>query len=272
MGGSDVKFLDYVTDNPVPADVIDRAMAHWQSLAPLRGPVGAWPMERGERGNNHTFRLTKDEWQAVLRTARRIKVTPYVYVLTMFQMAITRFTGGDGYIINGTIHDRPDPETIGMIGCFDSFIVMRGGVPPTHRWSPSSTEIWQRVQETVDVGAAVPASLSGPDAEGRLPYVASVPSVEFAMFETRDGLDLPGVRQRRFRLGVRAPGPPSHLLPGVRRRAELLLLLVHRRGRAPGGRCRTSSGASSWGTSSPGSGGPRPDRQAGRLKPERSVR
>ena len=205
MGGSDVNFLDYITDNPIPADVIERAMAHWQSLAPLRRPVGTWPWERGERGNHHTFRLTKDEWRGVLRTARQLKVTPYVYVLTIFQMAFAGFTGGEEYIINGTIHDRHDPETIGMIGCFDSFVVMRGGVPPDAPLEHLLEVVGERVQETVDIGAAVPASLSGPDAEGRLPYVTSFPSVEFAMFETRDGLDLPGVRQRRFRFGAGHP-------------------------------------------------------------------
>lgn len=204
MGGSDKSFLDYVADNPVPQDAIDRAMAHWRSLAHLRGPVGSWPMERRDGSIGHTFRLTKDEWKAVLRAARRLKVTPYVLVLTMYQMAIARVTGADGYIINGTIHDRSDPETIGMIGCFDSFIVMRGGVPADAPLESLLDDVSQRVQETVDV-AAVPASLSGPDDEGRLPYVASAPSVEFAMFETRDGLDVPGVRQRRFRLGYGHP-------------------------------------------------------------------
>ncbi|HEX7133489.1 MAG TPA: condensation domain-containing protein [Iamia sp.] len=205
MGGSDVRFLDYVSANPVPADVIERAMDHWQSLAHLRRPVGTWPWERGERTNNVTFRLTKDEWRGVLRTARQLKVTPYVYVLTIFQMAFSRFTGNEEYLINGTIHDRHDPETIGMIGCFDSFVVMRGGVAPDAPLEHLLEVVGERVQETVDIGAAVPASLSGPDAEGRLPYDAAFPSVEMAMFEGRDGPDLPGVRQRRFRFGSGHP-------------------------------------------------------------------
>lgn len=204
MGGADRSFLEYVAENPVPQDVIDRALAHWRSLAPLRGPVGTWPMERTDTVTGHTFRLTKDEWRAVLRAARRMKVTPYVLVLTIYQMAIARVTGADGYIVNGTIHDRSDPETIGMIGCFDSFVVMRGGVPADAPVEALVDEIAERVQTTVDV-AAVPASLAGPDAEGRRVYVASAPSVEFAMFETRDGLDLPGVRQRRFRFGSGHP-------------------------------------------------------------------
>jgi hypothetical protein len=177
----------------VPAEVEQAALDHWRSLGMPGGPIGSWPTSPCGIDARHTFRLSAGHWAAIGQVARRHRTTPYVVVLTALEVALARQSGASDYLVTGVVHDGR--HAADAIGCFDSLVRIRAAADPDAGLDRNIGAVAEAVREAV-AASVVPATLADPVDAG-----PPRPGVIFSMFEVRDGLDLVGVRQRRFRLG-----------------------------------------------------------------------
>ncbi len=196
---SDASFIEHVRAHPVSPEAERAAEDHWRAAATEALPVGAWPTELADEVLNHSFTMKPGTWDKVVATAKALSVTPYVVVLSCFEIAFGRVTDADAFPLTSVVIKRGAPETAAMIGSFHSVIRHRADVTGLDRFPEVVARTSASLQEAV-THSVVPAPLAEARRRGQAAGGPLAPAIGFYMFKNKDGMDVAGTRQRRFRL------------------------------------------------------------------------
>ncbi|MGH9092612.1 MAG: condensation domain-containing protein [Acidimicrobiales bacterium] len=196
---TEASFLRYVLDHPVPAATEEKAERHWQGMMDLPRTCGRWPTETGDRRNAKFFKVPADEWQALVRAEPALVTMGYVVLLSWLELSLARVAGAERFSVTSAVSNRRLPVTRGMIGNFTGPVRLHAEVHAGERLEDVSPRVMAALREAV-LHSVVPVPLAEARAMAPGPYVPPSPLVSFFVFTEREGLDLPGVRQRRFRL------------------------------------------------------------------------
>jgi hypothetical protein len=190
-------FLRYVLEHPVSPSVAERCVNHWQGLANVSRSAGNWPMVTGDRNQVRFFKITVDEWQKIEAATPALVTTPFVVMLSWLEMSLCKVAGAERFMVTSAVSNRRLPVARTMIGSFIGPARLTAEVHPDDRLEDVSPRVLAALRQSVS-NSIVPVPLA--ESIGQESYVPSPPEVSFFMFAEREGLDLVGVRQRRFRV------------------------------------------------------------------------
>jgi len=191
-------FLRYVVEHPVKDAVSDRSLKHWQELAQRDRSAGHWPTESRDRNETRFFKITVDEWQRMEAGTPALATTPFVVVLSWLEMALAKVAGAEQFMVTSAVSNRRLPIARTMIGSFIGPVRLTAEVHADDRLEDVSPRVMAALRQAV-ANSTVPVPLAESlGTEGD--YAPPRSEVSFFMFAEREGLDLAGVRQRRFRV------------------------------------------------------------------------
>lgn len=196
---SGASYLQYALDNPVPQATQDRVTAYWDQLRREPVAAGKWPMEVGRSGTTRYFKVPAERWQELVEAVPALGTVPFVVLLAWLQMALARVAGAERFTVGSAVSNRSRPGAKEMIGSFVGPVRLRAEVGPTDRLEDVSPRVLSSLRQAV-AHSAVPVPLAEARALAPDPFQPPAPVVSLFMFTAREGLDLPGVRQRRFRV------------------------------------------------------------------------
>jgi len=196
-------YLRYVLEHPVPPAVERRSELHWQEQVDGLRPAGSWPTETKDRSLTRFFKVPVGEWESLVMATPALATMPYVVVLSWLEMALARVVGAERFSVTSAVSNRRHPAAKGMIGSFVGPVRLDAEVHAADRLEDVSPRVMAALRTAV-AHSAVPAPLAEARAQTPAQYVPPPRQVSFFLFNEREGLDLPGVRQRRFRLHMGA--------------------------------------------------------------------
>lgn len=195
-GGS---YLRYALDNPVPQATQDRAVAYWADLRRVPTAAGSWPTETGPVTVTRYFKVPVDRWEALVKAVPALGTMPYVVLLSWLQMALARVAGGRRFAVGSAVSNRSRPGARELIGSFVGPVRLAADVAPDDRLDDVSPRVMSALRRAMAT-SAVPVPLAEARVLAPEPFQPPPPVVSLFVFTEREGLDLPGVRQRRFRV------------------------------------------------------------------------
>ena len=195
---TDESYLRYVLDHPVPEATRERSERHWQERMALPRTAGRWPTATGDRRQVRFFKIPVAEWEQMVRGVPALGSSPFVVMLSWFELALAEVAGAERFSVTSAV-SRRRPATRGMIGNFVGPVRLDAEVHAGERLEDVSPRVVNALRDAV-AHSAVPVPLAEAWAAAPAPYAPPQPLVSFFVFTEREGLDLPGVRQRRFRL------------------------------------------------------------------------
>jgi amino acid adenylation domain-containing protein len=86
------------------------------------------PAVQSHQGAMHAFTIGREQTQAVRDLAAACQTTPFVVLLTVFQLLLRRYSGQPDIVIGTPIAGRNQPEIEGLIGLFLNTLVLRANV------------------------------------------------------------------------------------------------------------------------------------------------
>jgi hypothetical protein len=196
---TDASYLRYVLDNPTPPAVEDRAAAYWGELRQEPTAAGRWPTELGPASRTRYFKVPVEEWEALVGAVPALGTMPFVVMVSWLQMALARVAGAERFVVGSAVANRSRPGAREMIGSFVGPVRLRAEVSAEDRLEDVSPRVMTALRRAV-AASPVPVPLAEARALAPAPFRPPPPAVSFFMFTEREGLDLPGVRQRRFRV------------------------------------------------------------------------
>jgi amino acid adenylation domain-containing protein len=102
------------------------------------------PARQSYRGEIATRSLSKELWEKAQRLARAEGVTPFMFLLTVFEMLLVRYSGETDLCIGSPIAQRNRVETESLIGFFLNIMALRTDCSG----DPSFRELLRRVRAT----------------------------------------------------------------------------------------------------------------------------
>ena len=194
-------YLRWVRDNPVPEAAQRRAVEHWRALRAEPVAAGAWPMAlpEGVRPRARFFNVPAGHWQHLVEVVPGMAAMPFVVVLSWLEMALTRVAGAERFVVTSAVSNRSRPGARDLIGNFVGPVRMVAQVSPEERLEVVSPRVLRSLREAL-AASVVPLPLAEARIQAPAPFVPPEPTVSFFMFDEREGPDLAGVRQRRFRV------------------------------------------------------------------------
>ncbi len=196
---TDASFLRYVLDQPMPPAREERSERHWQEMMSLPRECGRWPTRTGDRRLSRFFKVPVDEWRALEQAEPALVTMGYVVLLSWLELSLARVAGAEEFLVTSAVSNRRLPVTREMIGNFTGPVRLRAEVHPGERLEDVSPRVMSALRDAV-AHSVMPVPLAEARAVDPAPYVPPSPLVSFFVFTEREGLDLSGVRQRRFRL------------------------------------------------------------------------
>lgn len=197
-GGS---YLRWVLDNPVPQAVQDRAVAHWRRLRDEPAAAGRWPVELGDRTTTRFFNVPAAEWERLVASTPGMAAVPFVVMLSWLEIALARVAGAERFVVTSAVSNRSRPGAKDLIGNFVGPVRLLAEVHDGDRLEDVSARVMVALREAL-AASAVPVPLAEARMQAPAPFVPPDPTVSFFMFTERQGPDLTGVRQRRFRVNT----------------------------------------------------------------------
>ncbi len=198
---SGASYLRWVLDNPVPEAVQRRAVDHWARLRDEPVAAGSWPTEPGDRPRSRFFNVPADRWSRLVQRTPGMAAMPFVVVLSWLEMALARVAGAERFIVTSAVSNRSRPGARDMIGNFVGPVRLLAAVSPADRLGDVSPRVMVALREAL-AASVVPVPLAEARLQAPAPFVPPPPTVSFFMFTERQGPDLAGVRQRRFRVNT----------------------------------------------------------------------
>ena len=195
------RYLDFVRDHPVPEAVQQRAVAHWASLRELPVAAGSWPMAPGPRATTRFFNVPAARWEGLVATTPGMATVPFVVVLSWLELALAEVVGADRFVVTSAVSNRSRPETRDMIGNFVGPVRLAADVHAGERLEDVSPRVMVALRQAI-AASVVPVPLAEARLQEPAPFVPPAPTVAFFMFGEREGPNLAGVRQRRFRVNT----------------------------------------------------------------------
>lgn len=109
-------------------------MAYWQKQLAAAPTVLDLPTDRprpalqSHHGALHTFTINQAQTEAIRRFAAAYQTTPFVVLLTVFQLLLRRYSNQPDIVIGTPVAGRNLPEVEGLIGLFLNTLVLRAQV------------------------------------------------------------------------------------------------------------------------------------------------
>ncbi|MFH8984013.1 non-ribosomal peptide synthetase [Streptomyces varsoviensis] len=100
------------------------------------------PAVQGFDGAVHTMTLDQETWQAVRATARQHKATPFMVLLSVFALQLSRLSGAEDLVVGSPSAGRSRTELAPLIGMFVNTLPLRVDVTG----DPSFDEVLRRVR------------------------------------------------------------------------------------------------------------------------------
>jgi hypothetical protein len=195
-GGS---YLRYVVDHPVPEATQVRAVEHWRRLRSEPAAAGRWPTLLGSRSRTRFFNVPVAHWDHLVASTPGMAAMPFVVVLSWLEMALARVAGAERFVVTSAVSNRTRPEAKDMIGNFVGPVRLLAEVGPDDRLEDVSPRVLVSLRQAL-AASVVPVPLAEARMLAPAPFSPPEPTVSFFMFAEREGPDLAGVRQRRFRV------------------------------------------------------------------------
>jgi condensation domain-containing protein len=196
---TEASYLRYALDFPVSQVTQDRAAAYWGELRREPTAAGRWPTAVGPTSRTRYFKIPVDEWEAIVAAVPALVTMPFVVLLSWLEMALVRVAGAERFVVGSAVSNRSRPGAREMIGSFVGPVRLRADVHADDRLDDVSPRVMTALRQAIGA-SAVPVPLAEARAVAPAPFEPPPPVVSFFMFTEREGLDLPGVRQRRFRV------------------------------------------------------------------------
>ncbi len=76
-------------------------------------------------GDSVEFRLSSSKTEQIKRAAKSLKVTPYVWLLSVYNIMLARYSGVDDLIICAPVSGRSDAKWFKTVGCFVNTLPIR---------------------------------------------------------------------------------------------------------------------------------------------------
>jgi condensation domain-containing protein len=191
-------FLEHLATTP-PCDTVDADLAHWEKLKQHYGDIGTWPRRDTGTLSTELFKFGPAEWGRIVTRARELGAMPYVLCLASLKAALNGLAGAEEFLIASGVALRDHGVTEEMIGCFYSCVRVQARVSRSDRLGELVTRTIRAMHDAV-THSAVPATLLDVDDDWRREYWLPHTVVAFYMFGSRAGMNLSGVRQRRYRM------------------------------------------------------------------------
>jgi hypothetical protein len=135
-------------------EVLEQQLAYWKACLSDMGPRLNLPTKRRStttltfRGMTQRFVLSKDLLDSLDIQSRQEGVTPYMMLLSAYQMLLYHYTGQDDIVIGTPVANRNRIEIETLIGFFVNTLVLRTSLSG----NPGFRELLARVRE-VTLGA-----------------------------------------------------------------------------------------------------------------------
>ena len=198
---SGASYLRWVLDNPVPEAVQRRAVDHWARLRDEPVAAGSWPTEPGDRPRSRFFNVPADRWSRLVQRTPGMAAMPFVVVLSWLEMALARVAGAERFVVTSAVANRSRPGSRGVIGNFVGPVRLLAELTAGDRLEDVSPRVMAALRSAL-AASAVPVPLAEARIQAPSPFAPPEPTVSFFMFTERQGPDLAGVRQRRFRVNT----------------------------------------------------------------------
>ncbi len=137
-----VQYADYALwqRDVVGEDTMAAQVDHWRNaldgIEPLELPTDRpRPPEQTFNGDRHWFRVPEPLGTDLLALARAEGVTPFMALVSVFQILLTTSSGQDSVAVGVPVAGRDQPELSGLIGYFVNTLVLRSDLSgdPTFR-------------------------------------------------------------------------------------------------------------------------------------------
>jgi amino acid adenylation domain-containing protein len=110
----------------------EKEVAYWQNK--LRGSPALLelptdrprPAAQGHRGSIESFRIDNVQTGRLKELCARERITPYMALLAVFQVLLSRYTGKYDIPVGTPVAGRNHPEIANLVGCFINVLVLRG--------------------------------------------------------------------------------------------------------------------------------------------------
>ncbi|VAW42567.1 Polyketide synthase modules and related proteins, partial [hydrothermal vent metagenome] len=112
-------------------NVLDKQLHYWKKQLHNVPTVMDLPTDRPHpplrthAGAHHTFYLPHPLSQSVQELSQQVGITPFMLLLTAFQLLLQRYTGQDDIVIGSPIAGRNRSEVEGLIGFFVNTLLFR---------------------------------------------------------------------------------------------------------------------------------------------------
>ncbi|MHB8219746.1 MAG: condensation domain-containing protein [Acidimicrobiales bacterium] len=196
---SDDSYLRFVLEHPVAESTLERAGRYWVEEVPADPEAGSWPTVAGDRSLTRFFNVPSAGWERLVEATPALGTLPYVVVLSWLEMALCAVSGAEHFVVTSAVSGRRLPVTRAMIGNFVGPVRLKAEVHPDDTLEDVSPRVMTGLRAAMTHGV-VPAPLAEAEAVGADRYSPPPPTIGFYLFAEREGLDLAGVRQRRFRV------------------------------------------------------------------------
>ncbi len=145
-----VQYADYALwqRDSLDGDALETQLGHWRAeldgIEPLDLPTDRpRPAEQTFNGDRHWFRVPAPLSADLLDLARNEGVTPFMALVSVFQILLGRAAGQDEVVVGVPVAGRDQAELSGLIGYFVNTLVLRGDLSG----DPSFRELLGRTRE-----------------------------------------------------------------------------------------------------------------------------
>ncbi|MEO0526004.1 MAG: amino acid adenylation domain-containing protein [Bacteroidota bacterium] len=102
------------------------------------------PKRSSFNGSHHIKELSEPLSKELLALAKKLEVTPYILLLSVYYLLLYRYTGQEDILIGSPISNRNHVDLEEMIGFFNETVVLRTGIVPQY----SFIDLVKKVKQT----------------------------------------------------------------------------------------------------------------------------
>ncbi len=150
LPGLPIQYVDFTAwqMEQLQGPSFEKQLAYWQRQL-ADSPVLELPIDHPRpptlsfRGGIHSFMFSKTDWAALTQLSRAIGATPFMTLLAVFKVLLSRYSNQDEIVVGSPIAGRTRAEIEGLIGFFANTLVLRTDLSG----DPTFRELLGRVRE-----------------------------------------------------------------------------------------------------------------------------
>ncbi len=146
-----VQYADFAVEQRrwLTGEVLEKQLSYWKQRLQGTLPVLDLPTDRPRpsvqtfNGARETHSISQALTASLYKLCERYDATPFMVLLAVFELLLSRYTGQDDLLIGTPIANRTRAEVEGLIGYFANTLVMRADVSG----DPKFLELLKRVRQ-----------------------------------------------------------------------------------------------------------------------------